>query len=276
VRRALDHAGQDSAAPDWLATEEAVDIPFTGPHGATIEAAARAALSGLAIDVIAQSARQRKKKLIVADMDSTIISGETLDELAAFAGLKEQISALTARAMNGEIGFVEALNTRVALLRGLDESSLDETLCGLHLNPGARELIATMRHNGAYAALVSGGFTFFTERIRAQVGFDMALGNQLEIHDGRLTGEVIPPLVDKTTKLDVLIDLAAQRNLTPQETLSIGDGANDVAMLKAAGMGIAYHAHPVARKQARACLDHADLTGALYIQGYHRDEFITP
>ncbi|HEY9079456.1 phosphoserine phosphatase SerB [Magnetovibrio sp.] len=275
ARRALDAIGGQSAAADWLSPHEAVDIAFDGVHPKDAEAAVRQALGDRPLDVIAQSALRRKKKLIIADMDSTIVEGETLDELAEFAGLKDQIAALTKRAMNGEIGFAEALRTRVAMLEGLSESFLEETMNGVHLNPGARELIATMRENGAFTALISGGFSFFTDRIRERVGFHMSLGNKLEIVDGHLTGQVIPPVVDKDTKLEMLVDMAAQQELGMTDTFSIGDGANDVPMLMAAGMGVAYHGHPVAREHARARLDHADLSGALFIQGYRRDEFVT-
>jgi len=275
ARQALDDIGAQTDAADWLSPREAVDIAFDGAHNKDAEATVRQALNSLPIDVIAQSALRRKKKLIIADMDSTIVEGETLDELAEFAGLKDQIAALTKRAMNGEIGFGEALRTRVAMLEGLSESFLEETMKGVHLNPGARELICTMRENGAFTALISGGFSFFTDRIREQVGFHMSLGNKLEIIDAQLTGKVIPPVVDKDTKLEMLIDMAAGQELGMTDTFAIGDGANDVPMLKAAGMGTAYHGHPVARENARACLDHADLSGALFIQGYRRDEFLT-
>lgn len=275
ARQALDDINAQTGDADWLSPDEAVDIAFDGAHRKDAEATVRQALMNLPIDVIAQSALRRKKKLIIADMDSTIVEGETLDELAEFAGLKDQIAALTKRAMNGEIGFREALNTRVAMLKGLSESFLDETMKGVRLNPGARELIATMRKNGAFTALISGGFSFFTDRIREQVGFHMSLGNKLEIIAGQLTGQVIPPVVDKDTKLEMLIDMAAQQELGMTDTFAIGDGANDVPMLKAAGMGVAYSGHPVAREHARARLDHTDLTGALFIQGYRRDEFVT-
>jgi len=279
ARRALDSIGGHSAAADWLSPDEAVDIAFDDVHRKDAEAAVRQALNhhsiGLPIDVIAQSALRRKKKLIIADMDSTIVEGETLDELAEFAGLKDQIAALTKRAMNGEIGFREALSTRVAMLEGLSESFLDETMKGVRLNPGARELICTMRQHGAFTALISGGFSFFTDRIREQVGFHMSLGNKLEIIDGQLTGKVTPPVVDKDTKLEMLIDMAAQQELGMTDTFAIGDGANDVPMLKAAGMGVAYHGHPVARENASARLDHTNLDGGLFIQGYRRDEFVT-
>lgn len=273
VRSSLTRAGAIVSPPDWLSPDEAVDLAFDALASQDAETITRQALDGQPLDVIAQSTLRRKKKLIIADMDSTIVEGETLDDLAEFAGIKDQIAALTARAMNGEMGFAEALKTRVALLEGLNESCLADTMVNVHLHPGALVLISTMRASGAFTALISGGFSYFTDRIREQVGFHMSLGNKLEIVDGRLSGQVLAPVVDKNTKLEMLIDVAAQHGLGMTDTFAIGDGANDVPMLKAAGMGVAYHGHPVARENARARLDHADLTGALFIQGYRRDEF---
>lgn len=275
VRSVLEQLGAETTPADWLSKDEACDIVFDMLPCEAAEAAALKALDGAPIDVIAQSTLRRKKKLIIADMDSTIVEGETLDELAEFAGIGDKIAALTMRAMNGEMGFTEALKTRVGMLNGLKESFMEETMKGVKLNPGARELIATMRANGAFTALISGGFSFFTDRIREQVGFDMSLGNKLEIIDHVLTGQVLPPIVTKDTKLEMLIDMAAQQELGMTDTFAIGDGANDVPMLKSAGMGVAYHGHPVARENARARLNHADLSGALFIQGYRRDEFST-
>ncbi|MFC1673112.1 phosphoserine phosphatase SerB [Pseudomonadota bacterium] len=274
ARAALNDAGAATAPEDWLSAGEAVDIPF-GAALEDAESAVRAALGDAPIDVIAQRTYRRKKKLIIADMDSTIVEGETLDELAEFAGFKAEIVAITQRAMRGELDFAEALKERVAMLKDLGESYLDETMKGVNLNPGAKELIATMGANGAFTALISGGFSFFTDRVRQDVGFDMSLGNKLEIIDGKLTGKVIPPVVDKDTKLEMLIDMAEQQGLGMSDTMAIGDGANDVPMLAQAGTGIAYHAHPVARETARARLDFADLSGALFVQGYRRADFIT-
>lgn len=275
ARSALEQQGAKTLALDWLSHGEAVDIAFDALSLNAAETTVRQALNDAPIDVIAQTTLRRKKKLIIADMDSTIVQGETLDELAAFAGVGDKIADLTVRAMNGELGFTEALKTRVAMLEGLNESFLNETMKGVKLNPGAKELIATMHANGAFTALISGGFSFFTDRIREHVGFHMSLGNKLEIIDGALTGQVIPPVVTKDTKLEMLIDMAASQELGMTDTFAIGDGANDVPMLKAAGMGVAYHGHPVARENACARLDHSDLSGALFIQGYRRDEFVT-
>lgn len=274
VAKALHALNVSALEIDWLSQDEAVDIAFDVIEPRDAETTAKAVLGDKPIDVIAQSTLRRKKKLIIADMDSTIVEGETLDELAEFAGLGDKIAALTARAMNGEMGFREALETRVALLEGLSEDFLQETMKGVKLNPGARELIATMRADGAFTALISGGFSFFTDRIREDVGFHMSLGNKLDIVGGALTGKVNPPIVTKDTKLEMLVDMASQQGLGMTDTFAIGDGANDVPMLKAAGMGVAYHGHPVARENARACLNHADLSGALFIQGYKRKDFV--
>lgn len=274
ARRALNDLGCETSDVDWLSDGEACDITFEKLSHGEAETAVRQALDNRPIDVIAQSALRRKKKLIIADMDSTIVHGETLDDLAEFAGIKDEIAAITARAMEGEMDFFEALKARVAMLEGLSEQFLAETMDEVQLNPGAKELIRTMKANGAFAALISGGFSYFTDRVRQDVGFDMSLGNKLEIVDGQLTGKVVLPVVTKDTKLEMLIDMAGQQELGMSDTMAIGDGANDVPMLKSAGMGIAYHGHKVARENADARLDHAVLTGALFVQGYRRDEFV--
>ena len=276
VCAALNALGADTQNPNWLSPDEAVDLEFSSGTltAKAAEAAVHEVLGDAPVDVIAQYSDRRRKKLLIADMDSTIVTGETLDELAEFAGLGDAISAITRRAMQGELDFAEALRERVAMLKGLDESYLAKTMDGVTLNPGAETLIATMRANRAVTALISGGFSYFTDRVRQQVGFDSSLGNRLDIQDGKLTGRAIPPIVDKDIKYEMLVDMAQQQNLGMADTMTIGDGANDVPMLAAAGTGVAYHAHPVARKAARARLDHADLTGALFVQGYHRDEFV--
>ncbi|PHS78674.1 MAG: phosphoserine phosphatase SerB [Rhodospirillaceae bacterium] len=274
ARTALQDIGAEIGADDWLSANEAVDIPFHNIKPKLAESAVRSALGDVKIDIIAQRTYRRRKKLIIADMDSTIVTGETLDELADFAGLKSEITAITQRAMRGELDFAEALHARVKMLKNLDESYLAKTMDDVELTPGAEELIKTMRGHGAFTALISGGFSYFTDRIRESVGFHTSLGNHLGMENGKLTGKVIPPIVGKEIKLEMLIDMAEQQGLGITQTLSIGDGANDVPMLTKAGMGIAYHAHPVAREAARARLDHADLAGALFIQGYRREDFL--
>ncbi len=266
VREAL-RAGE----PAVLARGEAVDLPL--PALPAREAVA-AALGGAAVDAIAQAASGRRKLLLLADMDSTIVTSETLDELAAHAGLKEEIAAITRRSMNGEIDFAAALRERVGMLRGLRLGALEETWRRTELMPGARELVATMRAHGATTALVSGGFTFFTGRVAALVGFDLHRANTL-LDDGMaLTGAVGEPILDRDAKLATLRELAAARGLAVEQTLAVGDGANDLAMLRAAGLGVAFRAKPVVAAEARAELRHASLRGLLFAQGYRADEII--
>jgi phosphoserine phosphatase len=263
-----------AAAPDWLAPGKAADIAFAGLDEGEAETRVRALLAGAPVDLVVQPAERRRKKLLVADMDSTIVIGETLDELAAFAGLKDQIAAITARAMNGEIDFKAALRERVGLLAGLAETALAETYAHLELMPGAETLVATMRANGAHTVLASGGFDFFTRRVRERCGFHDDRANRLEIADGKMTGRVIEPILDRDSKLFYLRDFAGKLGLGLQDTLAVGDGANDLAMIRAAGLGVAYHAKPVVAGEARLRVDHTDLTALLYAQGYHSDEFV--
>ncbi|HMA50825.1 MAG TPA: phosphoserine phosphatase SerB [Magnetospirillaceae bacterium] len=263
-----------AAAPDWLAPGKAADIAFSGLDQAEAEKRARAALNGAPVDLVAQPAEGRRKKLLVADMDSTMVIGETLDELAAFAGLKDQIAAITKRAMNGEIDFKAALRERVGLLAGLADTALAETYKHLDLMPGANTLVGTMRANGAHTVLASGGFDYFTGRVRERCGFHDDRANQLEIEGGKLTGKVIEPILDRDSKLFYLRDFAAKLGLDLQETLAVGDGANDLDMIRAAGLGVAYHAKPVVAGEAKLRVDHNDLTALLYAQGYHKVEFV--
>ena len=233
----------------------------------------REAIAGAKIDVIATPAEDRRKRLLIADMDSTIITGETLDELAAFAGLGEKISAITARAMNGELDFQDALRERVAMLKGLNLDALERTWQGVRLTPGALELVATMKAHGAYTGLVSGGFTFFTSRVAARVGFDMHRSNELLDDGATLTGRVGEPILDRSAKLATLRELAARHGLPLSAALATGDGANDLDMLLAAGLGIAFHAKPVVAAAARSRIDHADLRALLFAQGYPASAF---
>jgi phosphoserine phosphatase len=209
-------------------------------------------------------------------MDSTIVTSETLDELAAHAGLKEQIAAITKRSMNGEIDFAEALKSRVGMLKGLALDALERTWAATRLTPGARELVATMNAHNATTALVSGGFTFFTGRVAALLGFDVHRSNELLHVDGRLTGEVGAPILDRDAKLATLRELAAARNLKMAATLAVGDGANDLAMLREAGLGVAFHAKPIVAAEARARVDHGNLRALLFAQGYRAAEFAGP
>jgi phosphoserine phosphatase len=257
--------------PTILSPGEAADIPLsTAPDMDTV----RAALDGAAIDAIATTVDNRRKRLLVADMDSTIVTGETLDELADFAGLKPRIAAITARAMNGELDFKAALRERVAMLRGLPIEALERTWERVHLTQGARELVATMHALGAQTALVSGGFSFFTSRVAALCGFDLHRSNTLLDDGAVLTGFVAEPILDRDTKLHTLTSLAAEHSLPMSATLAVGDGANDLDMLRAAGLGVAFHAKPIVAAAAQARVDHADLRALLFAQGYRAAEFV--
>jgi len=254
----------------------AVDLPFT-PSGADDQAIAqrlRTALGGLRIDVVVQPLAGRRKTLFVADMDSTMIGQECIDELADYVGLKAHVAAITERAMRGEIAFEPALRERVALLKGLPVAVVDEVIRErITLTPGARTLIATMRQNGGTTCLVSGGFTLFTSRVGAMIGFDENRGNTLVVEDGRLAGRVEEPILGREAKLVTLIELRDRLGLAASETLAAGDGANDLAMIEAAGLGVAYHAKPKVADAAHARIDHSDLTALLYLQGYRQNEF---
>jgi len=227
------------------------------------------------VDLILQPVEGRRKKLLIADMDSTIVTGETLDDLAEFAGLKDQVAEITTRAMNGEIPFRDALRERVLMLKGLSEGFLEKAMATVHLTPGARELVATMKANGAYCALVSGGFTFFTSRVAQDVGFDFNDGNHLEIIDGVLSGNVLEPIVTKDTKLSHLKTLCQKRGLSTDEAVAVGDGANDLPMLLEAGLGIAFHAKPSVVVKARYTVQNTNLRSLLFAQGYKADEFVS-
>ena len=256
----------------WLDEGQAADISF-----ASDPANARAVLEGEfpGLDIIVQAEAGREKKLLVADMDSTMITVECIDELADYAGIKAQIAEVTERAMRGELDFAEALDARVALLKGLEESAIDRCLAERVRNmPGAALLVKTMRARGAMTVLVSGGFTRFAEPVGARLGFERVIANVLEIADGALTGTVTKPIVDSTTKETALLTAMAERGLAPEEALAVGDGANDLAMIRKAGLGVAYHAKPVVAAAAGARIDHGDLTALLYAQGIPRSEWV--
>jgi phosphoserine phosphatase len=271
---ALSAVGARVGAPDWLAEGVAVDLPFAGVTSDAATAAARTALGPRAIDAIAQPSAGRRKKLLVADMESTIIENEMLDELADFFGLRAQIADITAKAMNGEIDFATALRDRIGLLKGLKTALLDKAAERIVYTPGAATLVATMRANGAYCALVSGGFTHFTAIVRRAVGFDEDRANRLLVDGDTLSGAVAEPILGKEAKLAALEELARSRRLTPAETLSVGDGANDLPMLHAAGLGVAFHAKPNVAAAVAANVRHGDLTALLYAQGYRRTDFV--
>ncbi len=260
----------------WLFDEVAVDIPFTGSEDiAAITARLREARGDLPIDVVVQPQLDRRKKLFLADMDSTMISQECVDELADFAGLKAHVAGITERAMRGEIAFEPALRERVALLKGLPVGVIDEVLkTRITPTPGGRELVATMRAHGAYTCLISGGFTLFTNAVATMIGFHESRANELKVEDGKLSGEVAEPILGRAAKLAALIELRESFDLDNLDTLVVGDGANDLGMIGAAGLGIAYHAKPAVAAAAHVRIDHGDLTALLYLQGYRRDEFV--
>jgi len=235
------------------------------------------ALKGLPVDFAVQAAEGRRKKLFIADMDSTIIGCECLDELADFAGVKAEVAAITERAMAGEIGFEGALRERVAMLKGLDRGALQRCYDQrVQLNPGAWTLVNTLRAKGVRCVLVSGGFTFFTERVAEAAGFQADRANRF-VEDGEvLSGEVYEPILGREAKLVALREEAAQLGVLPSAAIAIGDGANDLAMIEAAGLGVAYRAKPVVAAQAAARIDHADLTALLYFQGYAFEDFAKP
>jgi phosphoserine phosphatase len=285
ARRALDNAAialavgvlATARAPRVLDPGIAADIPFT-PGGADDKAVTerlRAALKDVPLDVVVQPLGGRRKKLLIADMDSTMIGQECIDELADYAGLKAHVAAITERAMRGEIAFEPALRERVALLEGLPLSVVDDVIAKrITLTPGGRALVETMRRNGGHTCLVSGGFTLFTRRIGTMIGFDENRGNTLMAAGEKLSGTVAEPILGREAKLATLIELRQRLGLGVGETLAIGDGANDLAMIEAAGLGVAYHAKPKVAEAAHARIDHGDLTALLYAQGYARAEFV--
>jgi len=274
LRVALEKAGARAGEPCWLSHGIAFDLPFDGISDLAAEHVARMTLDAGPFDILAQSTTDRRKKLLIADMDSTIVGIETLDELADFAGVKDKVAAITVRSMAGEVDFVDALIERVAMLKGLSLDALERAWARVFLLPGARTLVQTMRKHGAYAALVSGGFKFFTSRVRELAGFDYDESNTLEIEAGRLTGRITPPIINRDGKFNALKRLCEERGLPMCASLAVGDGANDLEMVRAAGLGVAYRGKPVLAAAARARVDHGDLTALLYFQGYRRDEFI--
>lgn len=263
---------RSAPAAHWLEEGRACDLAFTG----TLEAA-RAALAGLipGCDVVVQPRAERAKRVFVADMDSTMIAVECIDELADFAGLKPEVAAITERAMRGELPFAEALVARVALLEGLTLTQLDACRAErVRANPGARRLVRTLGAHGVQCVLVTGGFTAFAEPVAAELGFHDVVANLLEVEDGRLTGRVLGPIVDGERKRETLIAVRERAGAERGEALAIGDGANDLPMIREAGLGVAYHAKPVLAEAADARLDHADLDALLHAVGIPRDRWV--
>lgn len=263
--------------PDWLADRIACDINFAGLAPSTAQTMLGYALHGRGIDAVVQEGGQRRKRLLVADMDSTMITGETVDELAARAGVGREVAEITAKTMRGELDFSESLRARVALLAGLHEAAVTGVRNhALTPMPGARRLVATMRANGAFTVLVSGGFTVFTEIVAKMIGFDTHQGNKLEIEDGALTGELHEPIINRGGKRRALEAIAAERGIPIAESLAVGDGANDLDMLDRAGLGVAFRAKRRVAASAPARIDHGDLTALLYLQGYRQSDIVEP
>jgi phosphoserine phosphatase len=269
----LAKAGVPADAPSWLAPSLACDIPIATTLPDDLIERVRAALDGVEAGANIVPLSGRRKRLLVADMESTIIENEILDDLAAGTGIGPDVAEITRRAMNGELDFRDALRERVALLAGLPVERMEQAARGIRVMPGAAVLVATMKAHGAYTALVSGGFLFFTSQVRAKLGFDYDEGNDLEIAAGALTGEVREPVLNRDGKVAALKRITAQRGLALDASIAVGDGANDIPMLRAAGMGVAFRAKFAVSAAVDLRIDHGDHTALLYLQGYRMDEF---
>jgi len=264
-----------TAPPVILSVNRAIEVALPQYPSAAQIRDMRAIAHADRVDIFITHSKNRRKKLLLADMDSTIVAEETLDELAGYAGLHDKVAAITARAMNGELDFHAAIKERVALLAGLPQEKLAETLAENTINEGAKTLVATMKKHGATCILVSGGFTFFTQAIAQQVGFDGHHGNILQIEGGVLTGRVIEPILDKDSKLRYLNEYCTAHGITPDSALAMGDGANDWPMLEAAGLGLGYYPRANLAEKLTNMIRFNDLSAALYAQGYNDAEIIT-
>ena len=278
IERVCRHLGPigETATVNWLAEREACDLFFESPlSAADITEHARDALFGKAFDMACTSVEGRRRKLLVSDMDSTVINQECIDELGDAIDLGSEIREITAAVVSGDMGFADALRKRLAMMKGVERRLLESVYEErVSLKAGARTLVQTMRRHGAFCILVSGGFSFFTRRIAERIGFDDHQGNNLVFEDGKLTGEVGEPILGRSAKLDTLMRLCQEKGLQPSDVLALGDGANDIKMIKAAGLGVAFHGSDSLKKQANACIDHGDLTALLYIQGFRKSEFV--
>ncbi|MEE2944862.1 MAG: phosphoserine phosphatase SerB [Pseudomonadota bacterium] len=258
----------------WLATGEAAE--FSLAHRPDNAEDVWTSLQAEKIDLIIQPAEGRKKQMLLADMDSTMIQQECIDELAAEAGVGERVADITAKAMNGELDFEGAIDERVGLLKDLPESIIDHVLkTRIEYMPGGRALVQTMKENGGYSALVSGGFTAFTAKVASELGFDENRANTLDIENGTLTGKVVRPILGREAKLEALDDITAKLGITREDVVAVGDGMNDLLMLENAGTGVALHGKPALQEKCDICINHGDLTALLYIQGYAKSEFVT-
>lgn len=275
IKKRIEPAAAAGVGEEWLAEGEAIDFLFDLKDVKALKIGLKGYLADKHYDWAVVPKYDRKKKLLISDMDSTIIGQECIDELADAIGIKAEVADITERAMNGELDFKEALAHRVALLKGMDAGKLETVYAErIRLTPGAKTLVQTMRKHGAFTLLVSGGFTFFTRLVADAAGFHGDLANTLEIADNKLTGQVVPPILDKEAKLNALNAAIAKMKLEVSQSLALGDGANDLPMLKAAGLSIGYHAKELVRKEVTFAINHTDLTSALYVQGYKKEEFV--
>ena len=270
VVEALRDFGSD--APKWLAEDDALEVPSFARIAEVLDL-----LRAFPIDTNVVPIANRRKKLLIADMDSTMIHQECVDELGVMAGVGDRIKHITTRAMRGDLDFEGALKERVGLLKGLDESVIVQLLRErITFMEGGKTLLATMKANGAYAALVSGGFTAFTSHVADALGFDESRANTLLIKNGKLTGQVAMPILGKAAKVESLKRICVARGYSQADVLAVGDGANDIPMLQTAGMGVALHAKPKVQEAAPICINHGDLTALLYLQGYSKENFLSP
>ncbi len=277
VCQRLATAGEvDWGETDWLAEREACDLVIESPLSATeIAEQARDALSGTVFDAVCSSTEGRRRKLLISDMDSTVIDQECINELGDAIGVGSRIREITAAVIAGDIGFSDALRKRLALMKGMERGLLNSVYEErISLKAGARTLVQTMRRHGAFCILVSGGFSFFTRRIAERIGFDDNQGNELTFVDEKLTGEAQEPILGRSAKLETLTKLCDEKGLKPAQVLAVGDGANDIEMIQAAGLGVAFHGCNSLKQRANACIDHGDLTALLYIQGFRKSEFV--
>ena len=274
----ISELGCGGAKPNWLAEGVACEVEAEVTNSrasAELQARARAIVADRAIDANMIASNRRRKKLLIADMDSTVIEQECIDELGIAAGAGERIQDVTRRAMRGELDFVEALRERVALMKGLPESAISEVIENkISFVGGGRTLVQTMKSNGAYCALISGGFSHFTAHVADVCGFDTHQANELIIEDGQLTGKVAKPELGGAAKVVALNKLCGEMSISVADAVTVGDGANDIGMLELAGMGVALHAKPAVREAANTVIDHGDLTALLYLQGYAKEEFV--
>jgi phosphoserine phosphatase len=266
-------AGLLPGPPRWLAEDEAAewDLPSFDP---ALELNLREALGDLPIDIALLPAENRKKRLLIADMDSTFIAQECIDELGIAAGAGEAVTAITYRAMRGELDFEGALRERVALMAGLSASVIDDLIAKTDFTPGGKTLVATMKYHGAHTALVSGGFTQFTAHVAGETGFHEHRANELIITDGKIEGRVREPILGRASKVTALGDLTTKLGLTATDAITVGDGANDIGMIEAAGLGVAFRAKPNVRAAADVRIDHGDLSALLYLQGFKREDWV--